>query len=72
MYNIETKTQQEELSGVIDRITFYNEMNGFCVFKLQSSSNKFKNLILENCEAELFSAYAILVSLTIVRFECEP
>ncbi len=45
MYNIENKTQQEELSGVIDRITFYNEMNGFCVFKLQSSSNKFKNLI---------------------------
>lgn len=45
MYNIETKTQQEEVSGIIDRITFYNEMNGFCVFKLQSSSNKFKNLI---------------------------
>lgn len=45
MHNIEIQNQQEELSGIIERITFYNEINGFCIFKLQCSSNKFKNLI---------------------------
>ena len=35
----------EELSGIIERITFYNESNGFCVLKIQTSSFKSQNLI---------------------------
>lgn len=44
MYITEVKPL-EELSGVIERVTFYNENNGFCVIKIQSTSTKFKNLI---------------------------
>ena len=44
MYNSEVKSL-EAIAGVIDRITFYNEENGFCVFKLQCSSSKLKNLV---------------------------
>lgn len=34
--------QLEELSGIIERITFYNETNGFCVLKIQLN-NKLAN-----------------------------
>lgn len=33
----------EKISGIIERITFYNEKNGFCVLKVQSSNNKLVN-----------------------------
>ncbi len=35
----------EQVSGVIERITFYNEDNGFCVLKVQPSNSKQSNLI---------------------------
>lgn len=47
MYTAEVKEVKplEQLSGIIERVTFYNENNGFCVIKIQATSNKFKNLI---------------------------
>lgn len=44
MYNTESKPL-EELSGVIERVTFYNENNGFCVLKIQASNVKSQHLI---------------------------
>ncbi len=43
MYQTEVKPL-EELSGVIERVTFYNESNGFCVLKIQIHS-KMQNLV---------------------------
>ncbi|MGD0466193.1 MAG: ATP-dependent RecD-like DNA helicase [Gammaproteobacteria bacterium] len=45
MYPIEVAKPLEELSGIIERITFYNESNGFCVLKIHPTNNKQGGLI---------------------------